>query len=408
MAITTSAIVTDGSSCSPEISPCTPCQIEKPPPTVNRLTATSRPQKKRALPCPNGCSSSGGFSALLSPNSSSAWLPVSAIEWNASASIEVLPDTSAATNLAIAIAVFASSAARTLLRGSDSRPPAISPGTPRAPRPPRRGSRTAGRRGSGRPRPSRRRAGTPRPPAGRGGSGTASTIPTFQPRSAASAPQWASSPQPIWRSGKGRSASKASARIAVTGPISTKRVRRAVSPGAPPRDLPGGMRGERVRGLGEAEAVALGERDEDVEEVARQLHIVIDDQQPVEAARRVGEQRGVEVRPLAGALGGRDATQHARRGARRRARVRPRPRARACCGRTTESTSTRRLGSSRACRASRRRVRDVPRVRAQVAQPPGEQRRDGRACRSARSGSRGRASRRAGAWAAAPRAGARA
>ena len=44
----------------PETSPWTPCQIEKPPPTVNRLTATIRAQKKRAFPCPNGCSSSGG------------------------------------------------------------------------------------------------------------------------------------------------------------------------------------------------------------------------------------------------------------------------------------------------------------------------------------------------------------
>ena len=104
-------------------------------------------------------------------------------------------------------------------------------GTPRAPRPPARASRTACRRGSGRPPPSPRRAGTRRRPGACGGSGRASITPTFQRRCSASAAQCASRPQPIWRSGNGSRASNASARIAVTGPISTKRVRRAVSPG---------------------------------------------------------------------------------------------------------------------------------------------------------------------------------
>ena len=78
---------------------------------------------------------------------------------------------------------------------------------------------------------------------------------------------------------------------------------------APPRDLPGGMRGVGVRRLGEPEAEALGAGQEGVEEPARQRHVVVDEQQPVVAVRRVGGQRRVEVRPLARAGGGRRRPQ---------------------------------------------------------------------------------------------------
>ena len=94
------------------------------------------------------------------------------------------------------------------------------------------------------------------------------------------------------RSGNGSSAANASRWSAVTGPISTKRPVRASSPGAPARDLPGGVRGERVRGLGEPQPEALGAQQEGVEEAARELDVVVDEQQPVGAVGRVlGEQR---------------------------------------------------------------------------------------------------------------------
>ena len=55
------------------------------------------------------------------------------------------------------------------------------------------------------------------------------------------------------------------------------------------RDVPGGVRGERVRGLGELEPEGLGGGEEAVEEAAREDDVVVDDQQPVgvrRAARR--------------------------------------------------------------------------------------------------------------------------
>src|SRR5205085_7802398 len=61
--------------------------------------------------------------------------------------------------------------------------------------------------------------------------GSASTTPRRQPRSAAGAAQCRSSPQPYLRSGNGVSSSAASLRNAVTGPISTKRVSRTSDPG---------------------------------------------------------------------------------------------------------------------------------------------------------------------------------
>ena len=77
---------------------------------MKRLTATTKVQKKRSLPWPNGCSSSAGRSARFKPSSSRPWLPVSANECSASASIALLPEITAATALATAIAAFAASA----------------------------------------------------------------------------------------------------------------------------------------------------------------------------------------------------------------------------------------------------------------------------------------------------------
>src|SRR5690349_9538278 len=51
------------------------------------------------------------------PSSSSPWLPVSAIECSASASIALLPEMTAATAFAIAIAQLANSAMKTLFFG---------------------------------------------------------------------------------------------------------------------------------------------------------------------------------------------------------------------------------------------------------------------------------------------------
>ena len=133
--------------------------------------------------------------------------------------------------------------------------------------------------------------------------------PSFQRRASASAAQCASSPQPIWRSGNGSSASNASARIAVTGPISTKRVRRAVSPGRRRVTSQAACEANACAGWARRKPWRSHERDEDVEEVVGELDVVVDDQEPLEAARRVGGERGVEVRPLPGALGRGDDPQ---------------------------------------------------------------------------------------------------
>ena len=54
------------------------------------------------------------------------------------------------------------------------------------------------------------------------------------------------------------------------------------------RDVPRGVRGEGVRGLGELEPEGLGGGQEAVQEAARQDHVVVDDQQPVGVAERRG------------------------------------------------------------------------------------------------------------------------
>ena len=70
-------------------------------------------------------------------------------------------------------------------------------------------------------------------------------------------------------------------------------------PRAPARDRPGGVRRERVRGLGEAQAEALGREQERVEEAGGQHDVVVDDQQPVGAVGRVRGEAGAQVGPLA-------------------------------------------------------------------------------------------------------------
>src|SRR4051794_15971278 len=75
------------------------------------------------------------------------------------------------------------------------------------------------------------------------------------------------------------------------------------------RHVPRRVRRERVRGLGEREAEALGEQQEAIEEAAREHDVVVDDQQPVGVRERCRGQRGVDVRPLARAGGGRGQVQ---------------------------------------------------------------------------------------------------
>ncbi len=109
----------------------------------------------------------------------------------------------------------------------------------------------------------------------------ASITPIGQPRSAAIALQRASRPQPICRSGNGSSSAAAFAlqrghRADLDEPRAAREHARAAA-----GDVPGGVRGERVRGLRELEPERLGERDEAVEEAARQHDVVVDDQQPV-------------------------------------------------------------------------------------------------------------------------------
>src|SRR6266850_6727884 len=80
------------------------------PPRVNSSTATRNAQKYTTLPYPRGCLASGARLASFMPNSSSTWLPQSAAEWIASASIALEPVTAAATPLAIRIPLLAPSA----------------------------------------------------------------------------------------------------------------------------------------------------------------------------------------------------------------------------------------------------------------------------------------------------------
>ena len=61
--------------------------MENRPPIENSSSATMKLQKYVTLPYPSGCFASGGFCACLRPMNSSTWLPQSANEWIASASM---------------------------------------------------------------------------------------------------------------------------------------------------------------------------------------------------------------------------------------------------------------------------------------------------------------------------------
>ena len=84
-------------------------------PTVNSTRATTKDQKYRSRPYPNGWVVVASRLARRPPRSSRAWLPVSAQEWIASASIEEAPVKANATNLAMAMPRFAKKAARIAL-----------------------------------------------------------------------------------------------------------------------------------------------------------------------------------------------------------------------------------------------------------------------------------------------------
>jgi hypothetical protein len=82
------------------------------PPTLNSRIATRNDQKYSARPQPSGNSSEGGRLAWRIPSNSRPWLPQSASECTASASIAPEPVSSAANDLAMKIAKFAPSASR--------------------------------------------------------------------------------------------------------------------------------------------------------------------------------------------------------------------------------------------------------------------------------------------------------
>jgi len=85
------------------------------PPTVNSRIATRNDQKYSARPQPSGNSSEGGRSAWRRPSSSKPWLPQSASECTASASIAPEPVTIAAASLLTKMAKLAPSAKKIAL-----------------------------------------------------------------------------------------------------------------------------------------------------------------------------------------------------------------------------------------------------------------------------------------------------
>ncbi len=69
--------------------------------------------------------------------------------------------------------------------------------------------------------------------------------------------------------------------------------------GAAAGDRPGGVRVQAVGGLCERQREALAQEQEAVEEAARQLHVVVDHQQPVVAVGGMLGEQPVEVLELA-------------------------------------------------------------------------------------------------------------
>ena len=101
------------------------------------------------------------------------------------------------------------------------------------------------------------------------------------------------------RSGGNGSSSPASERWnAVTGPISTSRVRRATDQRARRTTFQAAWLVWRWRGLRELEAEALRAQQEAVQEVARKARIVVEDDHPVGAFRGRCLQQRVQVLEL--------------------------------------------------------------------------------------------------------------
>ncbi len=88
-----------------------PSKRANPDPRVNSTIDTTKAQKKRSRPKPNGCCCVASRRARLLPTSSRIWLPVSATEWTLSASIELEPVKRKPANLATAMPALASRAA---------------------------------------------------------------------------------------------------------------------------------------------------------------------------------------------------------------------------------------------------------------------------------------------------------
>ena len=85
----------------------------------------------------------------------------------------------------------------------------------------------------------------------------------------------------------------------MTGPISTKRGLARDDAAAAARDPPRGVASPGLRRLGEREVERLADRDEAVEEAARQHDVVVDDEQPVALGRVAPLEHRVQVLELA-------------------------------------------------------------------------------------------------------------
>jgi hypothetical protein len=98
---------------------CTPWVIENPAPPMRVAKAAINAQKNPALPCPNGCRTSGDLPPLRTATNSRTSVTVSAAECMASDSIADEPLMRPATSLATPIARLASPATITVTRLSD-------------------------------------------------------------------------------------------------------------------------------------------------------------------------------------------------------------------------------------------------------------------------------------------------
>ena len=100
-------------------------------------------------------------------------------------------------------------------------------------------------------------------------------------------------PSPSAARGTAAAGANVSRCSAVTGPISTNAVSRTTLRARRRVSAPGGVRAQPVRRRREPQLVALGEVEQAVEEAARQHHVVVEQQQPVELVELDAvEQRG--------------------------------------------------------------------------------------------------------------------